>query len=445
MTLENLRHALLDTIAAMSDLNNKTTTDKGEVRAFSPEEQSEYSQLEAKAASIRDAISRAETLKGISDEAKRLGSTATPEPRIEVLREDGCNEQGQYRGFKYFGEQLISVARAAQPGARIDEKLLKIRAASGINEATPSEGGFLVQSDFMVDLQRDTYDSGSLSSLCRRVTVGPNSNALEYVTIDETSRADGSRFGGVRAYWRAEAATVSANKPKLKISRLNLEDMMALCYVTDQALQDASALGSLVREAYAEEMAFVLDSAILEGDGAGKPQGIKNSGALVTVAKETSQAADTVVWQNVSKMRQSMTKRGRKTAVWIINDELLSQLEAMYVPLGSSNGLPVYVPAGQFGLKEETLYGRPIIEAEACSALGDVGDIFFADLSEYILIEKGTIDAQTSIHVRFEYGEQAFRFTKRCNGQSRVSSAITPYKAAAGAKRSPFVALAARA
>jgi len=140
-----------------------------------------------------------------------------------------------------------------------------------------------------------------------------------------------------------------------------------------------------------------------------------------------------------------MTKRGRKQAVWLINDELLPQLESMYVPLGTATGLPVFVPAGQFGTKEETLYSRPIIEAEACSALGDVGDFFFADMGEYTLIRKGTIDQQTSIHVRFEYGEMAYRFTMRCNGQPRASSAITPYKAAAGAKRSPFVTLAARA
>ncbi len=443
MNLEQLRKLLADIVSRMQALNSKVISEKGEVRSFTPEESTEYADLESKVAVTRDAIKRLEAVQESADELVRLGAPVAREPRIDVVREENCDNNGQYRGFKYFGEQLQSVYRAATTG-KIDDRLYKIRAASGMNETNLSEGGFLVQSDFMVDLQRDTYDAGALASLCRRIPLGPNSNTLEYVRIDESSRVDGSRFGGVRAYWRSEAATVSASKPKLTTSRITVEDMMAICYVTDQALQDASSLGALVREAFSEEMSFVLDASIIEGDGAGKPLGLLKSPALTSIAKENNQTADTLVWANVSKMRQAMTRRGRANAVWLINDELLPQLESLYVPLGTATGLPVFSPAGQFGNKTELLYNRPIVEAEACSAIGDKGDIFFADLSEYLLVEKGTIDAQTSIHVRFDYGETCFRFTMRVNGQPRVDKALTPYKATSGAKRSPYVTLDAR-
>lgn len=444
MNLAQLRAALVELIGKMTALNGAAVDEKGAVRSFSDVESKQYSELEAQAVNLRDSIKRLEALEAHEQEARRLQAPASKTPNISITREEGCDESGQYRGFRSLGEQLQSVHRASLPGNRVDERLEKIRAASGLNETNLSEGGFLVQSDFMVDLQRDTYSSGTLASKCRRVALGPNSNTLEFIEIDESSRADGSRYGGVRAYWRAEAATVAASKPKLKTSRITVEDMMAICYVTDQALQDAPSLGSLVREAYAEEMAFVLDAAIVEGDGAGKPLGIKTAPCLITIAKESNQTNDTLVFANVSKMRQSMTRRGRQNAEWLINDELLPQLEALYVPLGTATGLPVFTPAGQFGTKQELLYSRPVTEVEACSALGDLGDIFFADLSEYLLVEKGTIDAQTSIHVRFEYGENCFRFTMRCNGRPRPSTALTPYKATSGAKRSPFVTLAAR-
>lgn len=40
---------------------------------------------------------------------------------------------------------------------------------------------------------------------------------------------------------------------------------------------------------------------------------------------------------------------------------------------------------------------------EQYSAVGEVGDIIIADKSQYLLIDKGGINAASSIHVRFLY------------------------------------------
>ena len=104
---------------------------------------------------------------------------------------------------------------------------------------------------------------------------------------------------------------------------------------------------------------------------------------------------------------------------------------------------PVYVPAG--GLSEkpyETLFGRPVIPLEQCSALGEVGDIILADLNQYLLIDKGGINAQSSIHVRFLYDENVFRFIYRVDGQPIWNKPLTPYKGTA--TQSQFEALAKR-
>ena len=47
-----------------------------------------------------------------------------------------------------------------------------------------------------------------------------------------------------------------------------------------------------------------------------------------------------------------------------------------------------------------------------------------------------------SMHLRFDYGETAFRFTFEADGQTWPNSPITPYKGAA--TLSPFVILEAR-
>ena len=80
---------------------------------------------------------------------------------------------------------------------------------------------------------------------------------------------------------------------------------------------------------------------------------------------------------------------------------------------------------------------------EQCAALGTVGDIIFADLGSYILADKGDLQSEMSIHVRFEYEESVFRFTYHCDGQPVHAAPITAFKG--GVDLSPFVALATRA
>jgi HK97 family phage major capsid protein len=103
------------------------------------------------------------------------------------------------------------------------------------------------------------------------------------------------------------------------------------------------------------------------------------------------------------------------------------------------------MPAG--GLSDSPfgrLKGRPVIEIEQAAALGDTGDILFADLNYYKLITKGGIQEAESIHVQFLYNERVLRWVTRVNGFPKLKSAITPYKGASGATLSPFVKLDAR-
>ena len=74
--------------------------------------------------------------------------------------------------------------------------------------------------------------------------------------------------------------------------------------------------------------------------------------------------------------------------------------------------------------------------------MGAKGDIILDDLSQYLLVDKGGINAASSIHVRFLYDENVFRFTYRVDGQPIWNAPITPYKGAG--TLSPFVTLAAR-
>ncbi|NLV49365.1 MAG: phage major capsid protein [Clostridiales bacterium] len=331
---------------------------------------------------------------------------------------------GEKQKFSSLGEQLASVMRAGMPGGHADPRLFN---ATGLNETVPSDGGFLVQTDFSNDLLQDVFQTGILAPRCRRFEISGNANSIKINGVDETSRAS-TRYGGVLGYWKSEAAQKAASKPKFREIELSLKKLVGLCYATDELLADASALEAFIRQAFVSEFGFLLDDAIVNGTGAGQPLGILNAGCLVSVTKETGQAKQTILAENVIKMYSRMFPQSVGNAVWFVNMNTLPQLYTMSLAVGTG-GAPIFMPAG--GLSQSpynTLLGRPVIPIEQCQTLGTQGDIIFADMNGYLLAVKGGIESAMSIHVKFDYDESVFRFVMRVDGQPERASALTPYK-----------------
>lgn len=352
----------------------------------------------------------------------------------------GEDVSGNGATFGSLGEQLVAVAREKISGQR-DPRLSwqTFQAAAGMNEGAGADGGFLVQQEFSTELLKLAFDGAVLAPLTRRVPIGPNANGLRINAVKESSRATGSRFGGIRGYWTAEGGEKLASQMKFRQMDLKLHKLAGLAYVTDELLEDATALESVLKQAFADEFGFLVDDSIFEGSGAGQPLGIMNSGSLVTVPKEASQTADTVTVENIVKMWSRMWSRSRRNAIWTINQQIEPQLFTMKI-----GDTPVYLPAGGVSAAPyATLMGRPVVPTEFNSALGDKGDIVLMDLSQYLLIEKGGIKSDVSMHVRFVYDEMTFRFVLRVDGQPIWDAPLSPFKGTD--TLSPFVTLAERA
>ena len=358
--------------------------------------------------------------------------------------QDGTTFQGGpgNDGFECFGTYLQAVASAGMPGGRADPRLYETRAATGLAEATPQDGGFLVGTDDSDQILSKVHETGGLVDMSRPLRISGNNNSMSIPAVDESSRKDGSR--PVRGYWTNEADQYTSSKIKFRLMQLTLHKVTALVYVTDELIEDRQALSDFVMAEASKELKFKADDAIYRGDGAGKPLGIINSPCLVTVPKEGAQAADTIVWENIAKMWSRMWKGSRANAVWLINGDIIPELYSMSLASGTSS-IPVFLPAGAGATRTpfNTLMGKRLVEIEHASTLGDVADIALVDMNEYILASKFGIQSASSIHLRFDYGEQVFRFTYRLDGQTSWDSALTR-KQGTGTV-SPFVTLAERA
>lgn len=343
-----------------------------------------------------------------------LGDAATDDPKA---------------GFRNFGEFALAVKDACQPGKRPDDRLaIMAKAASGMGEAFGSDGGFLVPPEFTQRVLERVYASTNLLGMTDSYTISGNS--MSFPKNAETSRANGSRWGGVRAYWREEGDQATASKPTFGRLQLNLHKLFVLIQTSDELLADTQgvALEQYLLRVASEETNFLLGDAIINGGGTGQPRGIVGAPCTITVNKEAAQAAATLIAQNLVNMWSRLWAPCRANAVWLINQDVESQLHTMTVGSGSAATLAYLPPGGLSAKPYATLLGRPVMPVEWCATLGTKGDVILADLRHYVTITKGMIEANMSIHVRFDYDESSFRFIFRVDGQPWWSAPLTPYK-----------------
>ena len=359
-------------------------------------------------------------------------------PFVDVVR-DPMVERGQW-GWDNFGQFALAVRAAALPnGAVADPRLLRNAPTTFGQEGVGADGGFLVPPDFRTEIMEAVLAEASLLGRTDQMTSGSNTVVLPK---DETTAWQTS--GGVQAFWEGEANQLTQSKPQFKTNTHRLNKLTALVPVTEELFEDAAALDSYLRRKVPAKMDFKINDAIINGTGAGMPLGFMNSGSLITVAKASGQAADTVVFDNIVQMYTRLYSPMRTSAIWLINSDIEPQLYSMQFP-GTGTAVPVFLPPGGLSASPfATLMGRPVVPSEAMQTLGDLGDIAFVSLLGYLSIMKtGGMRNDVSMHLYFDYDMLAYRFILRVAGAPWLDSPISPKNGST--TKSAFVTLAARA
>ena len=356
----------------------------------------------------------------------------------------GKNPADDVRPFRNLGEQLQAI-HAVATTHKSDSRLDRINdAVLGGNEGTGTDGGFAVQTDFASAIMESAIEESELLRRLDRYTVGANSNSARWLQVNETD-VSSSVFGGVQMYWSSEGATVAATKPSFMEMKLDLEKMMGFAYVTEELMEDAPFMSGLIQRGFSLAADRLLTKAVISGDGAGKPLGILNSGALITVPKETAQGAGTLLGANVNKMWHRHITRWRRNAVWVMHPDLEEQLPGLSI-VSNSGAAEKFLWNPEDGLREldyQRILGRPVLFEDFCSAIGDKGDVILMDPFQYILLTKGTARMGWSVHVQWLTDQQCFRMIWRCNGAPKHNAPVTLNNSSK--TRSSFVTLAARA
>ena len=444
-TIQEMRDAIGELMKRLGDMKAQCVQDN---REYTEEERKTIRQIQFRVEDLKEQIELEEKNAQLSDEFDEKRSQRPPtKPQPDNEGDPAARARGQDPNeFRSFGEFLGAVMVAGNPDRPYyDERLRMVDGearATGLSEGIGSEGGFLLQPNFSNELVQTVWEDPDLLGKVNKITI-TKGNSMTLPGLNETSRADGSRQGGIRMYWKGEADEKTASKPDFREIKLKLKKLIGLVYLTDELMDDVVAMEGYVRKGFNAEMRFQIIKSLVSGTGAGQPMGILASPSLVTVNKETGQAAATVQVENIVNMWSRMIASARLQAVWHINQDVEPQLYTMGITVGTG-GSPIFMPPG--GLSQSpyaTLMGRPIIPLEQCSTLGTKGDLILASWPHYLAIDKGPMQAASSIHVRFIYDESCFRFVYRFDGEPELASAITPHSGS-GNTLSHFVTLQAR-
>jgi HK97 family phage major capsid protein len=317
-------------------------------------------------------------------------------------------------------------------------KLHGVRNAFG--STIPADGGFLIPETLRSQLLQVALESSVVRP--RAMVVPMDSLTVPFPAIDSTTNV-GSVFGGIVAYWTEEGGSLITSSAKFNRITLTAKKLTAYTEVPNELFTDAIiSLEAFINEKFPEAIAHFEDLAFLRGTGAGEPLGIFTAGntAGVAVATEAGQAADTLLWQNITKMYARMLPSSLNRAVWVANINTFPELATMALSVGTG-GSAVWLNNGVEG-PPLTILGRPVIFTEKASTIGDQWDLSFVDLGYYLIGDRMAIQSATSPHYKFANDVTAMRFIERVDGRPWMTSAITPVQGAA--TLSPFVSLAAR-
>jgi len=358
---------------------------------------------------------------------------------------DGDEEYFKTGGFKSIAHFCRDIYRAGPNGRRASTELKawEVKTAGHMAEGDDAQGGYLVPTEFLARLLEKGQEAAIVRPRAQFIPMATNSISMPYVA--ESSRAS-TLYGGIVIYHPAEAGAKTETKPAFGKLTLTLKKLVGFIYASDELLEDSPiSIEPMITRMFSKAISFTEEEEFVNGTGVGQALGVLNAGCLVSVAKETGQAAATLVYNNIVKMWSRLHAPSQGSAVWLVNNDCFPQLATLALPVGTG-GAPAYLPAnGLSGSPYGALMGRPVIMTEHCQTLGTVGDIILADWSQYLIGGKSgsPIKSASSMHFYFNYDETVFRFVMRYDGQPWWQTTLTPKHGAN--TQSPFVALATRA
>jgi HK97 family phage major capsid protein len=381
-----------------------------------------------------DVVERSTPQKPLSQPGADLGASVRHDGAFNLI---APNERKDYRAL--FGNSGTSWQ---DKDINFFSAVLSGRAHAGLirnsmSETVPSDGGFLLPNETAARIHAVSLENELVMPRAYVQPMRGNSIKIPAMSIGDHSTA---LFGGFTASYVDEAATISEANPKARSMELNAQKLTGLIRFSSELNSDVPGGMSQIETLCGKGLGWYRDKSFLKGNGVGSPLGILNADCLVTVGKQTGQAADTIVYENLSAMMARMFAGSFANSSWVAHQSTIPQLLTLSIASGTGGDHVPVMTESNGGFQILT---RPVIFTEKMNPLGDKGDIMLADFSQYVVGLREGMRFDTSIHVAFETDELLSRIIERHDGQPLWDSSLTLEDGSTTV--SPFVTLAERA
>ncbi|MBA7676605.1 hypothetical protein ES703_84849 [subsurface metagenome] len=312
------------------------------------------------------------------------------------------------------------------------------RLARDLEEGVGSAGGFLLPELFEADLLNLNLSEEIIRSRCKVYGIPrAKGNSISIPAYEDTAHQ--TSIAGVIAYWKPEKGILTESTPTLRKISMVCNKLTVLSDSSNELIEDSAIpisemIGYLMKSA----IGFEFDKVCIGGTGGGQPLGFRNSPACITIEKESSQDADTIIYENLVNCfaRLPVNSYLKKNTIWISSISNIPQLMKIGIKLGTAG---VYIPV----FKEQTgryfILGKECLFSEHASLLGEEGNLMLCDLSQYALAIKAGIRIESSIHDKFTTDMSTFRAVIRFDGQPLINLPLT--LADGSTTVSPFIQL----
>jgi len=337
--------------------------------------------------------------------------------------------QDPKKGFSCAGELMAAIAmntNGRSLNLQADPRLAHIAdiMQTGGTHTTVNDG-LMIPAELLPEIH--TLGREASADWFSMISVNNTSlNAKEIRRTAATTRGGGGV--GLISYWGAEGAQLTKSREVYEKTTVKVDKLYVYTEVTDEDLSDFAGLEGDLRTKAPELMRIKKQEAVLFGDGVAKPLGFSNGGDTSTISRGT---ADDVDADDVAQMNAAFLNPSG--GFWMMNQQVRSKVQQFVV--GTQ---PVW--QNDFTVNANgMLFGKPIFNTEDCEALGDVGDVYLVNPSAYYALQKvGGDKFATSMHLRFDFDEHAFRWTTRFGGTSIYNSPYIPRQNNGGTTKQPL-------
>jgi HK97 family phage major capsid protein len=369
------------------------------------------------------------TLKQFADAQKLANKHSNP----IIFGEGNTGDKG-----KSFGDWALAVARG-------DKKYLETHYGSSfvawqqkaaLAEAAGVTGGYTVPPEFFQQLQQIMAEQTFIRPRAFVVPMGSATLQMPYLDITTVQSAGVSPFfGGVQMYWTSEAQTRTETEPQFKQMELKAYELSGYSVSSNVLLQDSIVgLEKFLMTIFAQAIAWFEEYAFLQGNGVGKPLGMLNAPAAISVTRTGS---NLVQFADIANLWSKLLPASWNKAVWTFSPSVVPQL--LQLKDGNNRAIFISIDQGITKAPSWSLLGRPAIPTEKVPALGSSGDLMLLDPSLYVIGDRMSIEIAASEHVNFLKNQMTWRVVERVDGQPWLSAPVTLQDAAT--QVSPFVYL----